>query len=123
MHDSLRRALITYGANIDVENNKGHYPLLLACRYGHLSAIDILIKEGADLNKKSSYDLSPIYIASQDKQSEIVQVIHIVALVGLNVLMKLKEYNFDLNAISETNLITPLHLAIQNNNDPTMPAC
>lgn len=39
-----------YHANINLENNQGYTPLYLACKYGQLAVVQLLLKRGANLN-------------------------------------------------------------------------
>ncbi|CAL4183613.1 unnamed protein product, partial [Meganyctiphanes norvegica] len=129
--DELVSLYLLYGANVEaVMKNNGESSLLKACEKGHLNTVNVLIDEGADLNRKTKNDVSSLWIASNKGHVDIVELLlqngaqknisnkswqatHAAADEGhLNVLVKLKEYGCDLNATTNQNNSTPLHLAI-----------
>ena len=74
-------------------------PLYLASCGGHIDILGALLRKGAQKN-----------IINTE-----FQAIHGAARKGhTNVLMKLKDFECDLNAVSEVTHNTPLHLAVEN---------
>ena len=51
-NDDITELLLAHGANIDAENTRGDYPLLLAIKKGHASTVKLLLEGGAQLNLK-----------------------------------------------------------------------
>ena len=47
----------------------------MACDKGHLEVVKFLIASGADVNKATKYDRTPLYIASMEGHLEVVKVL------------------------------------------------
>ncbi|CAN0433519.1 unnamed protein product, partial [Ectocarpus sp. 8 AP-2014] len=46
---------------VDVTSKIGHSPLHLACRFGHLPVVLLLLAEGAELNARDADGNSPLH--------------------------------------------------------------
>jgi len=48
-------------------------PLHNASRYGHLSVVEYLVNQKADINAKTNYNMTPLHYASQDGHLSVVE--------------------------------------------------
>lgn len=48
-------------ARLDVTSRIGHTPLHLACRFGHLPVVVLLLAEGAELNARDTDGNTPLH--------------------------------------------------------------
>ena len=62
--------LLKAGANIDYQDHSGVTPLHLACRFGNISLVRMLIDEGANKHLRDAQDMSPL-----DHAKEKVEII------------------------------------------------
>ena len=66
------RILYNYGANINYTNKKHETALNLACKFGHLSSIKVLIEEmNADLSINNSDGMSNLVCCLMNEQKEV----------------------------------------------------
>ena len=56
--------LLSKGADINAQNEKGMTPLILASAKGDIRTVKLLLNHGASVNKKASYNITAIWIAS-----------------------------------------------------------
>ena len=63
-NESVVRALIQAGADVNAQNNKGITPLYFASEWGNLDTVNGLIKAGADVNLRDDYGLTPLHRSS-----------------------------------------------------------
>ena len=78
-------------------------PLFVACEIGNSTAVDLLLEEGADVNKKAKGKWTPLHIACCKKHKEIVKKL-------LAYTPKDDQETLDLNSTDKKKW-TPLHLA------------
>ena len=87
---------------IDTINNEGNTPLHIACKYGYIEVVNILIENGGDINMANGYDSdTPLHLAISNNHLEVA--------------MDLIKYNANINA-TNSDQSTPLHLACLNGN-------
>ena len=87
---------------IDTINNEGNTPLHIACKYGYIEVVNILIENGGDINMANGYDSdTPLHLAISNNHLEVA--------------MDLIRYNANINA-TNSDQSTPLHLACLNGN-------
>ena len=72
-HDDVVSILLDYGAPLDSPDFHGGTPLALACRYGSLPIVRLLLKSGADANCKTS--VPAIEVACDYGYLEIVKAL------------------------------------------------
>ncbi|XP_074031136.1 nuclear factor NF-kappa-B p105 subunit [Leptinotarsa decemlineata] len=85
---------------IDAENYLGWTPLMMACRNGHLSTVQLLLKLSADASKKNKYGYSVFHISISSGKMEIVSLILKHLLEG------------GISRRSMQNILSPVSLAI-----------
>ena len=68
---------------IDEENHKGRTPLLKAVRRNNFPAVEVLIKNGANVNIADKEGLTPLIVALRKDRSECLQML--LARKGINV--------------------------------------
>ena len=59
----------------DTANGIGQAPLHLAAMWGHLDAVDLLIKAGADVNIANDYGITPLHYAAEKNQYDIAKML------------------------------------------------
>ncbi|XP_018567205.1 ankyrin-1-like [Anoplophora glabripennis] len=118
---------------IDTENYLGWTPLMMACRNGHLNAVELLLNHRADATKKNKYGMSVFLVSISSGKLEIVHLILQHLLCGgvsrqsmqkwfsplsmailfndQHILRYLIEQSFDLNATTRLTGISPLMFA------------
>lgn len=68
----LARRLLDFGANINEEDQEGDTPLVTAIIYSNNEVAELLIEEGADIEKKTRISQSsPLHLAIQYNNEEI----------------------------------------------------
>ncbi len=78
MHFSILNKLISLGADVNVQNNKGVTPLMLACSTEEviLESVKVLIKAGANVNAVTQKGVSPLHCAIiADNNVEITKLL------------------------------------------------
>ncbi len=71
----LMRKLIENSAYIDAESPNKTTPLMMAARAGHLSSVQFLIDEGADVTAKNELGLNAIDFAKSQNHTAIIKVL------------------------------------------------
>ena len=69
-NEKLSRLLLAHGAHLNVKNNEGNTPLNLATKEGHTSTVELFLKRGAKIDKRT------LALATGEKgNSQIVQLL------------------------------------------------
>lgn len=55
--------LIKYGAKVNVCSYKGYSPLSVASFHGYIVVLQVLLKNGADIDKADEQGMCPLHIA------------------------------------------------------------
>ncbi|CAN0496571.1 unnamed protein product, partial [Ectocarpus sp. 12 AP-2014] len=63
--------LLKHQAGVDVTSKIGHSPLHLACRFGHLPVVLLLLAEGAELNARDADGNSPLHKAASNGKAQL----------------------------------------------------
>jgi len=95
---ALAKSLISEGVEVDEEDENGETALTIACRNGHKELVELLIKEGADINANGQ----PLHAAAWEGHKDIVEL--------------LLDSGADVDAIKGKNRWTPLHSACNRGN-------
>ena len=83
LHTDIVRLLVDAGAAVDLAATNKHHKiegqtaLMGACKFGHMSAVDILLDSGADLHKEDARGHSALFYAAQYGHEDIVK--HLIA--------------------------------------------
>lgn len=135
--ENIAALLIQQGAKVDAQDTSTQAtPLHLAALYGRENIANLLIQKGANVNAVMKFGITPLLVASQFKQAQIVQLLldnkktlvninhadeegftalHFVAQNGDPVIAAmLVEHNATLN-LFDKNKLTPVAVATQNN--------
>lgn len=67
--------LLKYGADIDASDSENYTPLIEALTNEHYRTSILLIENEADINKKTVYDATAIYVATQNRMVEVVELL------------------------------------------------
>ena len=65
--------LLDHGARVDVVDDAGQTPLILAAAKGHLHTAEVLLDRGADINHQDIDGRTPLIAASESGRLETVQ--------------------------------------------------
>src|SRR5690606_5647551 len=97
--DILEMILKDYGYRADLNSAELRLPspLFLASEIGQLDAMKVLIKYGADVNYRNSYDMTPLIVASYSDLPQRFNVIKLLVEAGADVNA---ESEFGRNAIA-----------------------
>ncbi len=74
-HETVLRALIEAGADVNEAIDDGTTPLYIAAREGHEASVRTMIEADADVNKAVDEDVTPLFIATEKEYAAIVQII------------------------------------------------
>ena len=66
--EPLVRALLSWGATVDLQDHAGFTPLHAACQDGHLGCVFILLKAGASVSLPHQGGMLPIHLAADRNQ-------------------------------------------------------
>jgi uncharacterized protein len=67
--------LIQNGARIDLKDNQGNTPLMIAARIGNVDAARLLIARGANLNSTNSLGETPLIMAVQRRDPAMTRLL------------------------------------------------
>mmetsp|Transcript_85071 Transcript_85071/g.227408 ORF Transcript_85071/g.227408 Transcript_85071/m.227408 type:complete len:324 (-) Transcript_85071:214-1185(-) len=93
----LRTVLAKSKRNLEVQNEDGQTPLMLAAASGNIEAAELLLKKGGNVNVTDAEDQTPLMLAVVQENPEMLQVI--------------LEHNPDLDAQGGFHGLTALGLA------------
>ncbi|CAN0298331.1 unnamed protein product, partial [Hapterophycus canaliculatus] len=82
--------------SLGVTSRIGHTPLHLACRFGHLSVVLLLLAEGAEINARDTDGNTPLHKAASNGKAQLCR--------------ELMKRGADIDARNKTEY-TPLHWA------------
>ncbi|QKX59877.1 uncharacterized protein TRUGW13939_07019 [Talaromyces rugulosus] len=69
------KLLIENGADVNVADNGGLFPLHHAAHNGHMEMVSLLLKHGAKVDPHENNRKSPLWLAAQFEKTEIVRVL------------------------------------------------
>ena len=73
--ETMQSLLKNFKSNPNIKNNEGRTPLHIACMYGNLSGVKLLVEHGASVSAKKVDDEgnTPLHLCSERGHSECVQ--------------------------------------------------
>lgn len=74
-NQEIAKFLINSGANFNICNNEGLYPIHVACQDGFTEIVKILIDKDVNLNVKTKKGNLPISLAANNSHLDIVKII------------------------------------------------
>lgn len=65
------------GADLNARNDNGATPLIIACVYGHLKVVQVLMENGTDINKSLPKDdgYTPLFIACMNGRLDVARLL------------------------------------------------
>ena len=72
---SEMKALVKEGADVNIANDDGDTPLIMASKEGHVNVVNLLMENGAEVNKADDNDMTPLHWASYSGNLEVVQAL------------------------------------------------
>ena len=64
-----------YTINVDIENELGHTPLIVASSRGHTEVVKLLLERKADVNKQNKNKATALIVASYRGNTEVVDLL------------------------------------------------
>jgi ankyrin repeat protein len=74
-NEEVVRLLINYGANVNIQNQKGYTPISIAVLRGNKRLVVMLLEAGASLVIPSDDGLFPVNLAIKSGNKEIEEII------------------------------------------------
>lgn len=68
--------LISIGANVNIADNEGVYPIHYACQEGNMNMVKALVKNNADVLVKTNRGNYPLALAINNEHAEIVRYLY-----------------------------------------------
>lgn len=128
-HFIIVKELIKNGADVNKKNEIytiSNTPLHVASEGGHVEIVKELLLQGADVNQMDSFDKTPLALAEEEKQEEVVKILQrgASAVMG-DALLKASQDNNPARVkellergaspdLQDENGLTPLHYATTN---------
>ena len=69
------KGYIAKGVDVNVTDEDGATPLLMACCYGHTSCVDVLLKADADPNVSGKHSITPVFFACQENHPSCLKLL------------------------------------------------
>ena len=69
------KGYIAKGVDVNVTDEDGATPLLMACCYGHTSCVDVLLKANADPNVAGKHGITPVFFACQENHPSCLKLL------------------------------------------------
>jgi len=111
--------LLDHNANINIRDNDGNTPLMVACAFRRTEQINFLLKRGASPNDLDKEGMSALNFLCYDKELDFkkseINITNSNNHVNLTKLLVQKETSLS-QTINKDFKFTPLHLACYNNN-------
>ena len=95
----LARLLVENGADVNLKDSDGRYPLNLACKAGNYDLVELMISKGAKINVPGKEGYTPLHKAVESGSKDSLEIVKLLVQKGANV-----------NASTESGY-TPLILA------------
>jgi ankyrin repeat protein len=89
-------ALLARGANVEVADEQGMTPLLLAIKQGRPDVVELLLNHGADIHHAAHDGVTPLFLAIRERRSDLVAL--------------LLDKGADVNTRGAISGVTPLHV-------------
>jgi len=67
--------LLQYGADANIEDDKGDAPLHYSARQGNFSVSKLLIQSGCKVNMRNYNDKTPLYLAVENRHDHVIKVL------------------------------------------------
>ena len=74
-HTEVVRALLSWGAKVDLQTTEGETPLHEACINGHTEVVGALLSAEAKINLVTKGRFSPLHVACQEGHTEGVHAL------------------------------------------------
>ena len=74
-HEDIVHSLLSAGANVNIQDNKGWTELMLASKYNHISIIHMLLQANANPRLKTSNGSNAVMIACSNGNYEVVDLL------------------------------------------------
>ena len=74
-HNATMEALLSWGAEVNLQNHAGATPLHIACQKGHLRCVLTLLKAGASFTLTTNEGAMPIHLATHYNRVEVVRTL------------------------------------------------
>ena len=69
------KGYIAKGVDVNVTDEDGATPLLMACCYGHTSCVDVLLKANADPNVAGKHGITPVFFTCQENHPSCLKLL------------------------------------------------